>query len=58
MSVLNGEGTTEQNKVVIANAAVALMTIHPEKSFGDCYHEAEASLLGKSALASFKKLIA
>lgn len=55
--VLNGEGTAEQNNVVLANAAVAIQTIHPEKSFGDCFYEAEASLLGKKALKSFKKLI-
>ncbi len=56
-SVLNGEGTVEQNNVVLANAAVAIQTIHPEKSFGDCFYEAEVSLLGKKALGSFKKLI-
>lgn len=57
-SVLNGEGTTEQNNVVLANAAIAIQTINPEKSFGDCYYEAEASLVGKKAQKSFKKLIA
>ena len=55
-TVLHGEGTTEQNNVVLANAAVAIQTIHPEKSFGDCYYEAETSLLGKKALGSFKKI--
>ncbi|HWK98875.1 MAG TPA: anthranilate phosphoribosyltransferase [Parapedobacter sp.] len=57
-TVLNGEGALEQNNVVLANAAVAIQTIHPEKSFGDCYYEAEASLMGKKALGSFKKLVA
>jgi len=56
-AVINGNGTAEQNNVVLANAAVAIRTIRPEKSFGDCYYEAEASLLGLKALASFKKLI-
>lgn len=56
-TVLNGSGTTEQNKVVLANAAIAVQTIHPEKSFGDCYYEAERSLVGKKALESFKKLV-
>jgi anthranilate phosphoribosyltransferase len=56
-TVLNGGGTTEQNKVVLANAAIAVQTIHPEKSFGDCYYEAEQSLIGKKALESFKKLV-
>src|SRR5690606_351047 len=57
MSVIQGNGTMEQNNVVLANAAIAIQTIHPEKSFGDCYYEAEASLLGKNALGSFKKLV-
>ena len=57
-TVLNAEGTDEQHNVVLANAAVAIQTIHPEKSFGDCYYEAEASLMGKKALESFTKLTA
>lgn len=56
-SVLSGAGTTEQNNVVLANAAVAIQTIHAEKSFGDCYYEAEVSLMGRKALESFKRLI-
>jgi len=56
-AVIEGNGTTAQNNVVLANAAVAIQTIHPEKSFGDCYYEAEASLLGKKALESFGKLV-
>lgn len=55
-TVLNANGTAEQNNVVLANAAVAIQTIHPEKSFGDCYYEAEASLMGKKALGSFNLL--
>ena len=57
-TVLNAEGTDEQHNVVLANAAVAIQTIHPEKSFGDCYYEAETSLMGKKALESFTKLTA
>lgn len=58
MSVLNGGATTAQNNVVLANAALALKTINPEKSFADCFYEAEESLVGKKALKSFKTLIA
>ena len=58
MNVLNGEATTAQNNVVLANAALALKTISPEKSFADCFYEAEESLAGKKALKSFKTLIA
>lgn len=56
-TVLNAEGTDAQHNVVLCNAALAIRTINPEKSFGDCFYEAEASLLGKKALASFKNLI-
>lgn len=56
-SVLKGEATTVQNNVVLCNAALAIKTIKPEQSFADSFYEAEESLLGKSALSSFKKLI-
>jgi anthranilate phosphoribosyltransferase len=57
MKVLNNEATTAQNNVVLANAAVAIRTIHPEKTFADCFYEAEEALLKGSALKSFKTLI-
>jgi anthranilate phosphoribosyltransferase len=57
MKVLNGTATTAQNNVVLANAALAIKTIHPEKSFADCFYEAEASLMGKRALKSFNTLV-
>jgi anthranilate phosphoribosyltransferase len=57
MKVLNGEGTTEQNYVVLCNAAVAINTILPEKTFSDCYYIAEESLMGKKALNSFNTLL-
>jgi anthranilate phosphoribosyltransferase len=55
--VLNGDATNAQNNVVLANAALAIKTITPAKSFADCFYEAEAALLGKKALKSFKNLI-
>jgi anthranilate phosphoribosyltransferase len=58
VTVLNGEGTNAQNNVVLCNAALAIKTITVEKSFADCFYEAEKSLLGKKALKSFKTLIA
>jgi anthranilate phosphoribosyltransferase len=57
-NVLNGEGTSAQQNVVLCNAALAIQTIDPTKSFADCFYEAEESLMGKLALQSFKKLIA
>ncbi|WDF68091.1 anthranilate phosphoribosyltransferase [Sphingobacterium oryzagri] len=56
-TIINGQGDHVQNNVVLTNAAFAIKTIHPEKTFGDCYYEAETALLGKKALASFNKLI-
>jgi anthranilate phosphoribosyltransferase len=58
MTVLNGSATTAQNNVVLANAALAIKTIAPEKSFADCFDEAGTSLTGKNALKSFKTLLA
>lgn len=55
--VLEGEGSREQNNVVLCNAALAIKTLRPEKTFGDCFYEAEEALLSKSALNSFKKLL-
>ena len=57
MNVLSGEGTTEQTNVVLCNAALGIQTFHPEKSFGDCFYEAEESLLSKRALNSFNTLL-
>ena len=56
-AVLEGEGTTEQNNVVVCNAAVAIRTIKPERSFADCFYKAEESLQSKKALNSFKKML-
>jgi len=58
MKVLNGEATTAQNNVVLCNAALAIKTIDAEKSFADCFYEAEEALLTKKALQSFKTLLA
>jgi anthranilate phosphoribosyltransferase len=57
VQVLSGNATTAQSSVVLANAAVAINTIHPDKTFADCFYEAEESLLNKRALTSFKNLI-
>ena len=58
MKVLNGEATTAQNNVVLCNAALAIKTIDAEKSFADCFYEAEEALIAKKALHSFKTLLA
>lgn len=55
-TIIEGNGNDVQNNVVLTNAAFAIKTFHPEKSFGDCYYEAEQSLLGLKALGSLKKI--
>jgi anthranilate phosphoribosyltransferase len=56
-SVLHVNGTTAQNNVVLSNAALAIKTICPEKTFADCFYEAEEALLTKKALNSFNLLL-
>ncbi len=56
-AVLDGEGSAEQNNVVLCNAALAIRTIKTEKSFSDCFYEAEESLNSGKALNSFNRLI-
>lgn len=56
-SVLDGTGTPAQQNVVIANAALGIQCVHPEKSLLDCVAEASESLKSGKALAAFKKLI-
>lgn len=57
MQVLNGNSTTAQSNVVLANAALAIKTINPQNSFADCFYEAEEALVSKRALTSFKTLV-
>jgi anthranilate phosphoribosyltransferase len=57
MKVLNKEATTAQNNVVLCNAALAIRTMEPQKSFADCFYEAEESLLAGKALKSFNRLL-
>jgi len=56
-TILQGEGNDIQNNVVLSNAAFALKTFHPERSFSDCYYEAEESLMSKKALHALTTLI-
>ncbi|MGI4022218.1 MAG: anthranilate phosphoribosyltransferase [Janthinobacterium lividum] len=57
INVLNDEATEAQTNVVLCNAAMAIKTIHPEKTFATCFDEASVSLHSKKALNSFKLLI-
>ncbi|HPR33758.1 MAG TPA: anthranilate phosphoribosyltransferase, partial [Prolixibacteraceae bacterium] len=46
---LEGKGSEAQNSVIFANSAMAIKTIHPEKSIEQCLEEARSSLLGGKA---------
>ena len=58
VEVLNNRATTAQSNVVLCNAALAINTINPQKSFADCFYEAKESLIAKKALKSFETLVA
>ncbi|GET20788.1 anthranilate phosphoribosyltransferase [Prolixibacter denitrificans] len=55
--VLNGKGTEAQNSAVIANSAMALHCVEPQKSIEQCIEEARSSLAGKKALKIFTQLM-
>lgn len=57
LEVLNAEATSAQQNVVLCNAALAIKTINPEKTFADSFYEAEEALISKKALKSFKTLV-
>jgi len=56
-NVLEGKGTPAQKNVVIANAALGIRCISPEKSLADCLAEAKESLASGKALNALTKLI-
>jgi anthranilate phosphoribosyltransferase len=58
VKVLNNDATKAQQNVVLCNAALAIKTISPAKTFADSFDEAKEALASKRALASFINLIA
>lgn len=56
-NILEGKGTTAQKNVVIANAAMGIRCIMPEKTLADCVAEASESLESGKALATLHKLL-
>ncbi len=55
--ILSGNGTESQNRVVVANAALALQTYGVAESLEDCIATAEESLVSGKAMGVLKKLI-
>jgi len=57
IKILGGEGSMEQNMVVLANSQLALECYYPEKKPDECRKLAEESLYTKKGLNIFKLLI-
>jgi len=58
MTILKGEGTSPQNEVVIANAAVAINCVKEDLNLKECTAMARESIDSKKALKSYEQLIA
>jgi anthranilate phosphoribosyltransferase len=56
-NILAGHGTESQNRVVVANAAVAIQCAEPGKSLNECIAIANDSLKSGKALQSLKNAI-
>ena len=54
VTILDGKGTTEQNNVVVANAAWGLQLVFPEKELSECVEMAVESLNSGKAMAKLK----
>lgn len=57
MNVLNGTGTAEQANAVLANAALGLHLVYPDKALTDCVAMARESLESGIALQKLKAVI-
>lgn len=55
VSILKGEGTEAQNKVIAANVACAIQTINPSSDLKDNFLVAEEQLISKRAFKHLKK---
>ncbi len=56
IDILKGNGTEAQNNVVVANAALALNLVYPEKSLLDCVEMAKESLQSGQAFNKLKAI--
>jgi len=56
-NILNGNGTTAQNNVVIANAATAIKTYHPNLNIETAIEKAQNSLFQSHAKQALSKII-
>ena len=57
MQILEGKGTAAQVDVVVANAAMALYCVQPDKGMADSVVRAREALQSGKAFQSFRKLL-
>jgi anthranilate phosphoribosyltransferase len=57
INILEGKGSKAQQEVVIANAAMALVTANRNLTYADASEQAKETLVSGRALALFKKLL-
>ncbi len=57
ISILQGNGTNEQNNVVLANAALGIQLVYSDKSLLECVAIARESLESKRALNKLKAIV-
>ena len=57
LAILENKGTRAQKQVVLANAALGLKTLHPNRSLEECVQRANESLESKRALQTFRQLL-
>src|SRR5690554_532623 len=57
VQILEGNGTEEQNNVVVANAAMGLNLVYPEKSLLECVDMANDALRSGKALQKLKAVV-
>jgi anthranilate phosphoribosyltransferase len=57
VNVLENKGTPAQHRVVVANSALALQCLSPEKPLADCIAEANESIVSGRAMGALKRLI-
>lgn len=57
LKIISGEGTKEQNNVVLANSAIAIQTYFPNLSTNECLEKSKDALFGLKAKNCMNQLI-
>ena len=57
VSILNNKASNAQRDVVLANAAVAIQTLEPQKSLAECSNEALLAIESGAAKLAFETFL-